>query len=356
MRFPPPDVMAKWPRPNYKDPVTRGPAIIVVELTILPLALACVALRLWIRIRWLRKSWWDDWLMLAAAFWSIGTTCIVILATQEFGWDKHVWDLPIPMLEKGRQASMAGQSLFVLASTFVKVSILVSYLRIAPEKSFFRKLVWVTFAIVVLAGVVFFALLWTQCFPISSYWNLFAPARDCIAEGPPLVVQTIINVITDFMIYVLPMPTLFYLKLPSAQRIGLMVLFGFGGIIVVAGSFRAYWVYEVLFGTYDVTWEGFNLWVWTAVETNVGVICGCIPALKPLLFRTRSAGSTQHRSYTLGSVGKRNSHASGNMELETHGLTTIDSEPSAAPPYEARPDTVQSFDLEKGKPVSRWEP
>lgn len=81
MRFPPADVLAKWPRPNYEDPVTRGPAIMVIELTILPLALACVALRLWIRIRWLRKSWWDDWLMLVAAFWSIGTTCIVILGT-----------------------------------------------------------------------------------------------------------------------------------------------------------------------------------------------------------------------------------------------------------------------------------
>lgn len=171
------------------------------------------------------------------------------------------------------------------------------------------------------------------------------------------MVQTIVNVITDFMIYVLPMPTLFHLKLPSAQRIGLMILFGFGGIIVVAGSFRAYWVHEVLFGTYDVTWEGFNLWVWTAVETNVGVICGCIPALKPLLFRTRSPGSTQNRSYVLGSVGKQNSHVSGDMELDSHALTTIDSEPSVAPPYEARPETaIGSFDLEKGKPVSGWEP
>jgi hypothetical protein len=81
MRFPPADVLAAWPRPNYINPVTRGPAILIIELTILPLALLCVASRLWIRIRWLRKSWWDDWLMLVAAFWSIGTTCIVILGT-----------------------------------------------------------------------------------------------------------------------------------------------------------------------------------------------------------------------------------------------------------------------------------
>jgi hypothetical protein len=58
---------------------------------------------------------------------------------------------------------MATQGLFVLASSFVKMSILVSYLRIAPEKSLFRRLVWATLAVVVLALFVFFILLWTQC-------------------------------------------------------------------------------------------------------------------------------------------------------------------------------------------------
>jgi hypothetical protein len=59
--------MASWPPPNYVDPIQRGPALLAVELTILPLALLCVALRLWVRIRWLQRSWWDDWLMVVAA-------------------------------------------------------------------------------------------------------------------------------------------------------------------------------------------------------------------------------------------------------------------------------------------------
>lgn len=61
------------------------------------------------------------------------------------------------------QASMAGQTLFVLASSTVKMSILVSYFRIAPEKSLFRKLVWGTFALVFAAFVVFLVALWVQC-------------------------------------------------------------------------------------------------------------------------------------------------------------------------------------------------
>jgi hypothetical protein len=58
---------------------------------------------------------------------------------------------------------MAGQTLFVMASSFVKLSILASYFRIAPEKSTFRKVVWAVFAVVMASFLVFLIMLWTQC-------------------------------------------------------------------------------------------------------------------------------------------------------------------------------------------------
>ncbi len=165
--------------------------------------------------------------------------------------------------------------------------------------------------------------------PISSYWILGADSqKDCIPEGPPLIVQSTLNVITDFMIYALPIPTLFTLSLPWFQRIGLMVLFSVGGIIVVAGSFRAYWIHYTLYGTYDVTWSGYEIWVWTAVETNIGVICGCIPALKPLLFPTRARH--QGSKYANGSTHSRRKEkitpVIEQVEMDTRKLTASDEE------------------------------
>jgi hypothetical protein len=66
MRSAPPEVMATWPKPNYVDPITRGSALMVVELTLLPIAMIIVFLRLYVRIGWLKKSWWDDYLMVLA--------------------------------------------------------------------------------------------------------------------------------------------------------------------------------------------------------------------------------------------------------------------------------------------------
>lgn len=129
--------------------------------------------------------------------------------------------------------------------------------------------------------------------------------RDCIPEAPPLMGQCTVTVLTDFIVYILPMWTLWKLQLPTTQRISLMVLFGFGGIVVVAGCLRTYWVHYVELETYDITWEGFYLWVWAAVEVNLGVICGCAPVLKPLLFQSRSRKGTKYqaKSNTLNTIG-----------------------------------------------------
>ena len=67
MRLPPPDVVATWPAPNYINPETRGPALIIVELIMLPLATICLALRLYVRFKLLNTSHWDDWMMVGAA-------------------------------------------------------------------------------------------------------------------------------------------------------------------------------------------------------------------------------------------------------------------------------------------------
>ena len=67
MRLPPPEVVASWPTPNYVDPETRGPALIIVVLLALSIGVVCLGLRLYIRMRILRNVDWDDWLMVAGA-------------------------------------------------------------------------------------------------------------------------------------------------------------------------------------------------------------------------------------------------------------------------------------------------
>ena len=72
--------------------------------------------------------------------------------------------------------------------------------------------------------------------------------------------QITTNIAADVFVYVLPMMTLARLKLPLSQRIALMVVFGFGAVVVVAACLRLYYTYQTVYATYDVTWEGYYLW------------------------------------------------------------------------------------------------
>jgi hypothetical protein len=66
MRSPPPEVVASWPRPNYVNPETRGPDLIVAGVITLTVAVTCLVLRMYVRLRIMRKTELDDWVMVVA--------------------------------------------------------------------------------------------------------------------------------------------------------------------------------------------------------------------------------------------------------------------------------------------------
>jgi hypothetical protein len=136
------------------------------------------------------------------------------------------------------------------------------------------------------------------------YVHLLAFTRLLMVTDGRFRAHSISNVLTDFIVYVLPLPILIGVRLPTLQRVALLGVFSLGFLVVVAGCIRAYWVYEVVLQTYDVTWQGYTLWIWVAVEVNFSVICGCVPTLRPLFQSSRrknsssgsGAGATSSRS------------------------------------------------------------
>ncbi|KAJ5007886.1 hypothetical protein K4K48_009647 [Colletotrichum sp. SAR 10_66] len=254
---------------------------------------------MYVRLVMIRKTWWDDWLMVGAMVFCIGVTICVILATELYGWNLHVWDVPLSEIRQSRQISMAAQTLFLFASGLSKLSILCSYLRIAAPGTWFSRLTWVTGILVLLLTWIFMIVLWTQCAPIWHYWTLFADWGNCIPEWPPLAGQGITTVMTDIAVYLLPMPTLFRLQMPMIQRISLAALFGLGLLVVIAGIMRTYWVLYVEITyvedpSYDLTWDSYNIWIWTALEANFAIICGCAPAIRRLF--TKGGNQSQFKT------------------------------------------------------------
>jgi hypothetical protein len=64
--FPTLEDIAKWPAPNYVDPVTRRPLVLSVEIPLTILTIMFTACRFYSRTVIVRALGWDDWFMLAA--------------------------------------------------------------------------------------------------------------------------------------------------------------------------------------------------------------------------------------------------------------------------------------------------
>jgi hypothetical protein len=155
MHLPPVEVLFNWPTPNYDNPVTRGNALLVVNSVFAALATITVGLRLYTRL--VIKRWFgiDDVFILFALvsgmlncgersnqeqFFTIGLTAVVLLANQEYGWDRHVYDIRFSVLEPAAKIAMTAKIVFTLAATFTRLSLHCFYYRLIIDtgKTWFR--------------------------------------------------------------------------------------------------------------------------------------------------------------------------------------------------------------------------
>lgn len=66
MQTPPLSVIASWPPPNYVNPETRGPAVIIVLAIFLAIVTLLIAIRIYTRIFVSRGFGLDDVLIILA--------------------------------------------------------------------------------------------------------------------------------------------------------------------------------------------------------------------------------------------------------------------------------------------------
>jgi len=66
MQLPPLSVLASWPTPNYVDPETKGPALLLCNSIMFSIASAIVAVRIYTRVRISKCFGADDVFILLA--------------------------------------------------------------------------------------------------------------------------------------------------------------------------------------------------------------------------------------------------------------------------------------------------
>ncbi|KAJ5689103.1 hypothetical protein N7462_003495 [Penicillium macrosclerotiorum] len=312
MQLPPLAVMASWPTPNYTDPTTRGHGVLIVNIICIGLAFLVVMLRLYTRLRITCSAGIDDILIVIGLVFAIAMVVITSVATENWGWNRHIWDVPTAWLSIVQKMNLVFQIMFSWSSSITKISLLWFCRRLlGAGKGNFVVFNWAFIGSMIFVGLS--CLLFTfisifQCSPVKAYWDVEPTyPNKCMDNGAIVFSASVINIFTDFMVTALPMPLIWSLKLPARQRLAVISIFALGIVVNVAGSVRTVYVWKSMVVGYDTTWVGWPVLIAASVEINLGLICSSAPALRPLIatFLPRLLNSTQNISYNKRSHGQK---------------------------------------------------
>ncbi|KAF4949748.1 hypothetical protein FGADI_8686 [Fusarium gaditjirri] len=278
----------------------RGPVVFAVTTATLVLATVFVAARMVSRTFIVRNVTWDDRVMILAwlfAFFLSFTICFGV----HNGLGRHDENIDPNHLPALRRCEYVFSILYNPALMATKTSILIFYLRLAKHtQRVLRFASWLTLAVVNIAGVILTFMNVFQCRPTQAAWDVNYDERArCIPLLTEFICSSPVNIVTDLAILALPIPVLTGMRLPSRQKTILVLTFTVGIFVTVVDVVRIYYLQQAITaptsttadpqsrfgGQTDFAWNASRSLMWSAVEVNVGMMCACVPTLKPLVLK-----------------------------------------------------------------------
>lgn len=226
----------------------------------------------------------------------------------------------------------------------LKTSMLIFYLRLSKNtQQVLRIASWVVLAIVNVAGAVLTLMNIFQCQPVMAAFSPHTSEAQCIPLLTEFICSAPVNIVTDLAILALPIPVLTGMRLPKRQKYILVFTFSLGIFVTIVDVIRIYYLQqaissvttawsndpEALFGdSPEFAWNASLSLMWSAVELNVGLICACIPTLKPLIIKILPAvlldpDGTTNSNLSTYATGTLDKEATGN-QTGTEPPTSLD--------------------------------
>lgn len=121
--------------------------------------------------------------------------------------------------------------IYCIANTLVKLSLLALYGRLSNDRTF-RTYVHIVVFICVGAGVANFVI-------VGYLYNLLTMLWDSVPRASGINILSFyffgisIHIVTEFILFALPIPTLLKLDMPRRQKVGIIVLFCLGALWVL---------------------------------------------------------------------------------------------------------------------------
>ncbi|KAJ4394474.1 hypothetical protein N0V93_003692 [Gnomoniopsis smithogilvyi] len=222
----------------------------------------------------------DDWLILAALVVNWCMAAIRFNAIVEDGYGVHASQLSTSTVSDFQKSFLAVQQVYFLNAALTKCSILFLYHRIFGISHRFTVILWATGTLVVTYFIICVCVSIFGCVPVSYFWDK-AQTGHCINEVEFFRGNGIVNMLLDVLILCLPLPMVWRLDLGLQQKIAVTGIFGLGTFVCLVSIMRI--VAFAHSNQNDPTYTTVDTAMWSSIEQSIGIVCTCLPTLRPLL-------------------------------------------------------------------------
>ncbi|RSM14649.1 hypothetical protein CEP52_001324 [Fusarium oligoseptatum] len=118
---------------------------------------------------------------------------------------------------------------------------------------------------------------------VEKQWNILIEHGKCMEQKPIYLGGSLPNVIIDFVLVGMPLPSVFRLNIPLGRRLILAGMFTLGFFICIVSIIRLTIVMSIRTDDRNVTYNLRDFMLWSTVEVNIGLVCACLPSMRPLL-------------------------------------------------------------------------
>ncbi|GAT23928.1 hypothetical protein RIB2604_01710710 [Aspergillus luchuensis] len=243
-----------------------------VGIVFLCVATITVALRLYTRLRLVRKPGWDDLLIVVSLATDIVFFAFLVIESQN-GLAENEADLPPEVVRRQLKALWITIPLYNLTLTLTKLSLIFLYRRLFPTHTY-RILLILTLIFVIITGLWMVLSTLLFCIPINAFWDTSLP-RTCLPEDVVWCLNAAFQITTDLILVVLPLPILAKLNLPKRQK---------AAFVCATSIIRLTTIVRLLRDPDFTSGNGLAA-TWSFIESAVAITCACLPPLRPLLVR-----------------------------------------------------------------------
>ncbi|MDI1490430.1 MAG: hypothetical protein OHK93_001633 [Ramalina farinacea] len=205
---------------------------------------------------------------------------------------------------------LAIQILYFTCAMAIKTSLLLLYYRIFSVVTWFRHLLLGAFVVCALYFLIDAFVAIFECTPVAFYWNHTIEGGHCINQTAFYRWNGVANLLIDFGVLGLTMPMIWRLNLATRQKISLSLIFLLGLFACVASIIRVI-AFNVVKNS-DITYTIVQPSIWTTIEQSTGIICACLPTLRPLFGRLLNSAHSRH------GPSKQSNPSSGHTSEQSH--------------------------------------